>query len=250
MESSMNAFKDRWQTVFGDGAANLALRIVVMFFGLICIACGIALAKLAAMGTAPISSLPAVLTEFCERTDVPMTMGAWTFVFNLIFFLIEIILLRRQFNPIQLLQIPLFVVLSVAVDGWLGIFSAWPPMNYLHQLVYLFISIIFLGFGIRVQLAANLLMSPGDAVVQVIAYVSGRRFGRCKVAWDVTLMCLAVLASLLLLGGLYQVREGTVIAALLVGRVVRLFDIWLRPLAWLVPKTSRVLVPPLCPVVD
>lgn len=239
-----------WHHFFSRPAANLILRITFMFAGLICIALGIALAKLAAMGTSPISSVPAVMTEVSERYAIPMTMGMWTFVFNLSYFLLELVLLRSAFKPVQFLQIPLFFVLSVFVDVWLGVFGPMAPEGYAQQLVWLLASIAVLGFGIRVQLASDLLMTPGDAAVQVIAYVSQARFSRCKIIWDVSLMSLAALISLLVLGGLYQVREGTIISALLVGPMVRLVDRAFKQVPWLIPAATRTLIAPLCPEGD
>lgn len=246
-DTESNAFVRRWDGFFSKPGPNLALRIATMFLGLICIALGISLAKLAMMGTAPISSIPAVLTEICERFGVPVTMGMWTFASNLCFFLLEVALLRSKFKAIQLLQIPLFFVLSVFVDIWLGVFGQFAPHSYQLQLAWLLVSILTLGFGIRVQLGSDLLMSPGDAAVQVLAYVTKRRFSKCKVAWDVSLMSLSALTSLFVLGGLYQVREGTIISALLVGPAVRLWDCVLRRVSWVIPPATRRLVPPLCP---
>lgn len=73
-----STFAISWQRFFSKPTANLALRIIFMFAGLICIALGIALAKLATMGTSPISSVPAVMTEVSEHFGIPMTMGMWT----------------------------------------------------------------------------------------------------------------------------------------------------------------------------
>ena len=227
-----------WERFFSKAAPNLGLRLAVMLFGLTCIALGIAMAKHAGIGTSPISSLPAVLTEASALYGIPLTMGAWTFVFNLAYFLLEITLL---------LQIPLFLLLSVSVDAWLMLLQGFPAAGYAQQMLFLLASIAILGFGIRVQLAANLLMTPGDAAVQVISHVSRRRFSSCKVAWDVVLMCLAAVASLTLLGGLCQVREGTILSAIFVGVAVRICASALRPLAWLVPASKKALMPPLCP---
>jgi len=46
-------------------------------------------------------------------------------------------------------------------------------------------------------------------------------FGRMKVVFDVTLVSSAVVASILMFGGLVGVREGTIFAALAVGHIVR-----------------------------
>lgn len=245
--SRAGSMRTAWERFFLKPVPNLALRIAVMFLGLVCIALGIAMAKHAGIGTSPISSLPAVLTEVGVLYHIPLTMGMWTFVFNLAYFLLEVALLRSRFAPVQLLQIPLFFVLSVSVDGWLMLLQGFPPAGYAQQMGFLLASIVVLGFGIRVQLASNLLMTPGDAAVQVISYVSRRRFSSCKVAWDVTLMCLAALTSLVFLGGLFQVREGTILSAVFVGMAVRAFSSVLRPLAWLVPESRKTLVSPLCP---
>lgn len=247
VSGSFDIFKARWTGFFGRSAPNLALRATVMFVGLSCIALGISLAKLACIGTSPISSLPAVMTEVGQLHGIPMTMGGWTFVFNLSYFLLEVALLRSRLAPVQLLQMPLFLVLSVMVDVWIAAFETAAPQGYAQQVAWLLASVLVLGFGIRVQLASDLLMTPGDAAVQVISYVSGRRFSSCKVAWDVTLMSLAALSSLVLLGGLFQVREGTILSAILVGPAVRLFDRALRPFDWMIPAGTRTLVPPLCP---
>lgn len=247
MKDTSRTFAQLWQHFFSAPRTNLVLRIAIMFVGLVCIALGISIAKLATMGTSPISSVPAVMTEVSEVYGIPMTMGMWTFVFNLCYFLLEVLLLRGKFRPVQLLQVPLFFVLSAFVDIWLGVFGPLAPQGYAAQIAWLAVSIVVLGFGIRVQLEADLLMTPGDAAVQVIAYVSGRRFSTCKVVWDVLLMSLAALVSLVTLGGLYQVREGTILSAIFVGPMVRLFDRALGALPWLVPASSRQLVAPLCP---
>lgn len=246
MHSSSSIVR-KWDGFFSKPTPNLVLRIVIMFLGIICIAMGIAIAKLAMMGTAPISSVAAVMTEISERFDVPMTMGMWTFVFNLVYFSLEVILLRSKFKPVQLLQIPLFLVMSAFVDVWLGIYGQFAPQSYPMQIAWLLVSIVVLAFGIRVQLGSDLLMTPGDAAVQVLAYVSKRRFSSCKIVWDVSLMSLSALASLLVLGGLYQVREGTIISSLLVGPVIRLWDGAFDRAAWIIPPATRRLVPPLCP---
>lgn len=236
----MERIKSKWSILFGGFHANLALRCVVMFAGIACIACGIALAKLSCTGTSPISSLPAVFTEITANNGLSwFTMGMWTFVFNALFFIGEIVLLRAKFRPIQFLQIPLFMLLSVAVDLWIYLLSDIPHETYLQQLAFLAVSIIMLGLGIRVQLASHLLMTPGDAIVQAIAYVSGEPFPKCKVTWDICLITASSLLSLLVLGGLHQVREGTIFAALLVGTIVGFWSFALRPIRWLLPRSPR-----------
>lgn len=223
-----------------------------MTAGALLVALGIALSKHSCMGTAAISSMPAVCTDVSVAWGLDwMTMGMWTFVFNLLFLVAEIALLRREFKPVQLLQLPLFFVLSMAVDAWLWALSFIPASSYPLQAAFLALSIITLGLGITLQLAPNLVMCPADAIVQVVAYVSGRPFPTCKVAIDIALMTSAAVLSLAALGGLHQVREGTIIAALLVGRAVGLWGRVLKPvLEWVIPPAPRVFIAPLIPEGD
>ena len=246
---AMGHIKTNWSALFAGARANFCLRVAVTVLGAVLVALGIALSKHSCTGTAAISSMPAVLTELCARLDAGwMTMGAWTFVINLAFLFLEMALLRQEFKPIQLLQLPLFLLLSVAVDVWLWALSFVPPTGYPMQLAFLALSILTLGLGISLQMAPDLVMSPADAIIQVIAYVSGRPFPTCKIAVDVTLMISAAALSLLTLGGLYQVREGTIIAALLVGRAVGMWGRTLTPvLDRLIPPAPRVFIAPLIP---
>lgn len=245
----MGHFKTTWGARFGGVRANFCLRILIMTAGAILVALGIALSKHSCMGTAAISSMPAVFTDVSAAHGAEwMTMGAWTFLLNLLFLLAEIVLLRGEFKPIQVLQLPLFLVLSVAVDAWLWALSFVPADSYPLQAVFLALSIITLALGINLQLAPDLVMCPADAIVQVVSYVSGQPFPKCKVIIDVTLMSVAAAVSFAALGGLHQVREGTIIAALLVGRAVGLWGRVLKPtLAWLIPPSPRTFIAPLIP---
>ena len=64
-------------------------------------------------------------------------------------------------------------------------------------------------------------MNPGEYVVRVIAQRLQKEFGVVKLWFDVTLVSLACLVSLLFMHNFTGVREGTLVSALLVGPVVR-----------------------------
>lgn len=240
--------KERWVAAFGTPKTNLVLRIVVMVVGVLCIGLGIALAKHSGTGTSPISTFPAVCTEIAAKHGMGwLTMGMLTFVFNALYFVLEIVLMRREFGLVQLLQIPLFMLLSASVDVWLGLLAAVPLPNYPCQLLCLLVSIAVLGLGVHLCVRVNMLMTPGDASPVVIAYKTQLPFHRVKVIWDVSLMCGAALVSLLCLGQLVHVREGTIISALLVGNAVKVWSNLLENVSWIIPPAPRDFVPPLIP---
>lgn len=63
---------------------------------------------------------------------------------------------------------------------------------------------------------ANVVMLSGEAFVKAIHLRTGKEFGITKIGFDTTLALLACAASLLLAGTIEGVREGTIIAALIV----------------------------------
>ena len=90
-----------------------------------------------------------------------------------------------------------------------------------------------LAFGISLEVYANVLMVPGEGIVYAISKVLNKEFGVVKACFDVTLMLTAVTLSLIFFRGLNGIGEGTVISALVVGMIVRLYNrrlgfIWTR----------------------
>ena len=83
---------------------------------------------------------------------------------------------------------------------------------------------IILGLGVSLEVIANVVMLSGEAFVHAISQKKKKEFGWEKIGFDCTLMTLACITSLLLSGGVTGVREGTIIAALLVGIVARYFN--------------------------
>lgn len=206
---------ERWHTFFDKTTPNMILRLVVMFFGLAMVAASVALTRASGLGTSPISCIPAVLSFTTE-----WTIGTWTFVINVLFVLIQIILLRRDFNPIQFLQIAFVFVFSAMIDFFVPICAAIPMPNYGFELFYTIIGVFMTGFGIFLQVKASLITLPGEGIVLAVSKVTKIEFPKCKVAFDSIQGLTGAVISLIAMGGLFGVREGTILSALFVGVVV------------------------------
>ncbi len=222
-----------------------------MIVGIGGVSCGIALAKLSTTGTSAISCIPAVISDIAALAGHPeITLGVVTFAFNAIMIVAEIIMLRRKFHPIQLLQFPILFLFSWAIDAWMGLFSAIPLPNYPAHLAMLAASMLVLGLGVFVELKGNVLMLPGEAVVYTISYVSKVPFHRCKVFFDTSMICSAAVISLLAMGGLYDVREGSIISALLVGNIVKMWSTLFNGLDAVVPPAPKNYIAPVVPALN
>ena len=198
---------------------NTAKRYLFFLIGILINAFGVALITKAALGTSPISSVPYVLSlRFAP------TLGAFTFVMNLLFIILQPVLLRRDYQPIQLLQIVVNIVFSWFIDVSMNLLGWLEPQNIAVELLVLLLGCAVLGFGISVEVAPDVLLVPGEGLVGALTAASGRRFGSVKVAFDVTLVLISLALSLLFFHRLNGLGLGTVISALLVGRFVNLYN--------------------------
>ena len=191
-------------------------RYVMLCVGLLIVAFGVAFSILADLGTSPISCPPYVASMLC-----PLTVGEATIVMHCIFILIQMALLRKNYEWVQLMQLPVAFVFGYMTD-----FACWciadvPCPNYLMQVVWCLVGIVLVGIGVAFEVVAGVVTLAGEGLVLAICKAFKTRFDITKVAVDVSLVALACVASLLWLDGIHGVREGTLAAALLVGVIAQ-----------------------------
>lgn len=196
---------------------NWVYRYFWFTIGVIINAFGVAVITKAALGTSPISSVPYVLS----LRFVP-TLSQFTFVVNLLFIAVQVVLRGRKFPPIQFLQVIVNLVFSAFIDVSMRVLWWFEPDALPVKLVALVLGCAILGCGISIEVAPDALLVPGEGVVGAIADRTGIRFGSVKVAFDVTLVAIALGLSLWFFHGINGLGLGTVVSALLVGRFVNL----------------------------
>ena len=97
------------------------------------------------------------------------------------------------------------------------------PTDYISQLIVLLISCIVMAFGVLLEIKTEIVYLPGDGFIVAIAKVVKKEFGKVKPYCDVSFVIIAAALSLIFLGYLAGVREGTVISAIIIGPIVRIF---------------------------
>ena len=195
-------------------------RLVWFSAGILINSFGIVLITKGALGTSQISSIPYVLS-----LQMPfISFGMFSFIMNMVYIVLQALLLRRQFKPIQLLQIVVNVVFSASIDVFMAMLSFYAPQQLFTRVLSAVAGCIVLAFGISVEVAPDLIMVPGEGIVAAISKVSGRRFGSVKVVFDVTLILIAALLSWLFFGNIVGVGVGTLLSAVSVGQFVNLIN--------------------------
>ena len=191
-------------------------RYLILMLGLAIMAFGVAFSIKANLGTSPISSVPYAVSLFS-----PLTVGTATIVMHCVFILIQILILRKRYEWIQLMQLPVAFFFRYLTD-----FAVWALQGvscsaYWQQWIVCLIGILLVAVGVSLEVKANVVVLAGEGVVLAICKVVPVKFGYMKVGFDVTLVLVACLLSLIFTGRLQGVREGTVAAAILVGLLAK-----------------------------
>lgn len=172
----------------------------------------------ASLGTSPISSIPYVLS-----LKFPLTLGNFTIIFSILLILLQILILRKNFKMENILQIPVSIAFGYFIDLTMYMFFWVNPQNYAIKLIALLAGCIVLGFGVYMEVLADVVMLPGESFVRAIVQTWNTNFGTTKIMFDSSMTIIAGVLSVIFFGKLNGVRVGTIIAALLVGFIARLF---------------------------
>ncbi len=154
---------------------------------------------------------------------------------HLVFILVQVLLLGKEFKLRHLMQIPAAFVFGYLCDGAIWLFDALdaPATQYGVQILLSLLSVVLTAIGIRLEVLGDGWILAGDRIVAVISQVSRKPFSRVKVLFDVALVALTAVFSWFAFGLLtgngstVVIREGTLILALFTGLCMRVTDPWL-----------------------
>ena len=197
---------------------SIQKRYILFFIGIMIQAAGVTLVVKSILGTSPISSLPYVLGVASSYS-----LGLTTFLVNLVFMLAQFAILGQRFQRIQLLQLPIMIVFSAVIDVYMYIFSALQPEAYGLKLVLLLVGTICIALGVSLQVIADVIMLSGDGFVNAVATRWHFSFGKVKTMFDTILVVLSVITSLVWIGDIEGIREGTLVSAVITGTIARFF---------------------------
>lgn len=194
-------------------------RLVLLIFGLFLSSLGVTLLKKAALGVSPISSAANIVS-----IAVPdLSLGTWLIIWNCVLILGQLLILRRDFRPVELLQLPLSVLFGLFTDLSMSLLDFVEPGSYIECFVLVVLGTATMALGISLTVIADVIMNSGEALVKAVSDKTGKAFGSMKIAFDACCVALAVALSFILCGEILEVREGTLVAALLTGVFVNLF---------------------------
>ena len=198
---------------------NKLKRYLVFLVGLFINALGVSVITKAALGTSPISSIPYVLS-----LNHSLSLGEFTVVFSFLLIFLQLMILRRRFRAEHVLQIPISFLFGLFIDWTMAMLRFQMPDSYVLEVLLLAVGCCVLGLGVYMEVAADVAMLPGESFVRAVSSTWHTEFGVTKICFDVSMTVIAAAISLFEAGQVAGVREGTVLAALLVGYIARVLS--------------------------
>ena len=204
---------------------ELVKRYAVFIVSLFVMAIGVAMTKKAELGVSPISSVANVMSiQFTS-----LSIGNWLIVWNCVLILGQILFLRKKFQPVQLMQIPLSFLFGYFTDFGMWLMSFFDTDTYAVKMIFVIVGTVILGFGVALSVIANVVMNSGEAFVKAVSDVTHKDFGNLKIGFDVSCVVVSVVLSLIFFKmKIVGTREGTIMAALTTGILVKLFSKLIR----------------------
>lgn len=219
MNISVTVFKTRAVSFLWQHAL-LAISLFIMTFG-------VALCVRSALGSSVISTIPFVLQLSGEAGCIPfLTIGQWTYMMNFIFVILQIAVLRRRFEPVQLFQLILGFFFGWLLDLNMALTQIVTCDTLMAQTIAQFAGCTVLALGIAFELKCGSVTMPGEGLPAALSRALSKPFPKMKIAVDIALVVIAVTLGFLFLGRWQWqvVGPGTLFAMLYVGAAVKMIS--------------------------
>lgn len=193
---------------------------------------GVVLCVRSNLGSSVISSCPLAFSLAGEEGFAPsLSLGNYTNLLNCLLVLGQIVVLRRRFQAVQLLQLVVGIVFGAMIDLNMALTGSLVCDTLASQGVAQFAGCTVMAVGIAMEMRCGSITMPGEGLPAAVSKLTGRPFANVKIIVDITLVTLAVVSCYLFFGRwLWNVvGPGTLFAMVYVGVAVKLVS---RRLGW------------------
>ena len=198
-------------------------RFLFMLIGLTVTALGLAVCVRADLGISPITTLAFAL----NKAFPALTLGTYVFFQHIVFFILTVVLLRKDFKPFQLLQLPCSFLFGYFVDFWELLLRDLTLSGYAARILLLLVGCVIVGLGFSLSYTSRVALEANTAFLNAFSMRSGKPYSTLKTLTDVLIVALAAVVGLIFLRTIVGIREGTVIAALIIGPIEGFFNRYL-----------------------
>lgn len=200
-------------------------NFIVLIISIIITGTGASLALKAAVGVGAWDAIGQSIA-----TVLGMKVGTVFIILNSSCVLVQIILLKKEFKAIQLIQVFLSVLTGLIINFmFYDVFSHLEINNYFGRLILLVFSQIVCAVGVSILVTLDFISFPLESCCMVISKKINKNFGLIRQFVDIICIIVAITITLIFESTL-TVREGTVIAMIIFGPMLNLFIKFFSPL--------------------
>lgn len=170
----------------------------------------------AQLGVNAYDALTVSLSQVCG-----LQIGTISMIMNLMFFLFQILILRKDTEPERFLQIPLLLVLGTAINFMTyEVLAEVTIVSYPGRLIMFFGGLLLCAGSCAVLMRYKIGFPP-ESFCQLAAQKSTWRFSRLRQLLDILCILLILLLSIGYSSSI-NIREGTLFSMLLLGPMIEI----------------------------
>jgi uncharacterized membrane protein YczE len=210
--------------VMKDKIVSFCWQHFLLVISLLIMTLGVACCVRSALGSSVISVIPYVFQNAGTQGLTPaLTIGQYTYLMNALFVVLQIAILRKQFELVQLFQLIIGFIFGMMLDFWMMLTTWLEPSCLWQQVIVQLLGCIFLGSGIAFEVRCGSVTMPGEGISVAVSQVSHIEFPKVKISIDVALVCIGVIFSFIFFGAWqwHIIGIGTLIAMFFVGIIVK-----------------------------
>lgn len=149
-------------------------------------------------------------------------LGIATIIFSVFMVLLQIVLLRKDYKIINLLQLPVGIIFGVFLTFCCSLTVYIPePSSFIVQLIMTLISTVLVALGVFLYVPAGFIPLAPEGAMLAISRITKAKFANVKLICDITMVVISLVTCLIVIRQLGSVGIGTILAALLVGTEVK-----------------------------
>lgn len=194
-------------------------RIIIYLIGVFLMSLGVSLSIYADLGVSPVSSL-----AYAISLVTGFTVGSITILTHFIYIGLQILISKKIDMKDILVQLLIAFLFGFFIDSSLFLVRRFVPVpaTLLMRWLYLLISLVVVAFGLTGYTNMDFTLMPYDELTHVISNHYQISYGRARVIGDLSNVILALAIGFVFLSSWGSVGLGTVVAALVVGRMVNI----------------------------
>lgn len=215
-----------------DKVISFLWQHFLLLISLSLLALGVAICVRSNMGSSVISSAPYAFALAGEHGIAPaLSLGMYTNILNVLLVMGQVLVLRKEFQPVQLLQLLAGTVFGVLIDISMFLTSFYPVTDILSQITATIIGCTVMAAGVAMEIRCASITMPGEGLPAALSKKTGKPFATMKIFVDVFLVLSAIICMYLFFGSWKWniVGPGTLFAMLYCGMAVKVIS---RHLQW------------------